>query len=233
MPIPHEPHPYGKIWIREADGSILKIVWDQTSLGNFGEIASWAAENESRPLITAYSGYRFGKNGLRFPSRNYTQQAYIRKDRSKFVNAEISVVYKDYKFFTVETEVVLTEKPSLVHDLPHGRRLPPVAGRRSRPGPPLPPRRSRSRSGSATRPPRALPSLPPDYRSRRPPRRTDDFGRRRRRPFGGLPAGHPGFSVRPAPKRPAAWSWRRPTTPRSRRCPAGWSIRPARRARPR
>jgi hypothetical protein len=101
----HEPHPYGRIWLKESDGSVLKIVWDQRSLGNFGEIADWAAENEAEPLITAYSEYRFEKNGLRFPSRNFTQQAYLRKDRSKFVNAEISVVYKGYKFFTVETEV--------------------------------------------------------------------------------------------------------------------------------
>jgi hypothetical protein len=101
----HEPHPYGRIWVKESDGSVLKIVWDQTSLGNFGEIAEWAKENEAEPRIMAYSEYRFEKNGLRFPSRNYTQQAYIRKDRSKFVSAEISIVYKGYKFFTVETEV--------------------------------------------------------------------------------------------------------------------------------
>ena len=88
-----------------SDGSVLKIVWDQTSLGNFGEIAEWAEANEAEPRITAYSEYRFEKNGLRFPSRNFTQQAYIRKDRSKFVNAEISIVYKGYKFFTVETAV--------------------------------------------------------------------------------------------------------------------------------
>lgn len=100
-----EPHPYGRIWLKESDGSVLKIAWDQRSLGNFGEIAAWAAENEAEPLITAYSEYRFEKNGLRFPSRNFTQQAYLRSDGSKFVNAEISVVYKDYKFFTVETEV--------------------------------------------------------------------------------------------------------------------------------
>ena len=101
----YEPHPYGRVWVKESDGSILKILWDQTSLGNFGEIAEWAEANEAEPRITAYSEYRFEKNGLRFPSRNFTQQAYIRKDRSKFVNAEISIVYKGYKFFTVETAV--------------------------------------------------------------------------------------------------------------------------------
>ncbi|MBP1769603.1 MAG: hypothetical protein H6P96_221 [Candidatus Aminicenantes bacterium] len=105
LPKAHEPHPYGRIWIKESDGSVLKIAWDQASLGNFGEIEEWAAENESQPRITAYCEYRFEKNGLRFPSRNFTQQAYIRKDRSIFVNAEISVVYKNYKFFTVETAV--------------------------------------------------------------------------------------------------------------------------------
>jgi hypothetical protein len=104
-PRKHEPHPYGRIWIKEADGSVLKIVWDQKSLGNFGEIEEWAKENEAEPRITAYSEYRFEKNGLRFPSRNDMQQAYIRKDRSKFVNAEISIIYKDYKFFTVETSI--------------------------------------------------------------------------------------------------------------------------------
>ncbi len=68
-------------------------------------IAEWAEANEAEPRITAYSEYGFEKNGLRFPSRNFTQQAYIRKDRSKFVNAEISIAYKGYKFFTVETAV--------------------------------------------------------------------------------------------------------------------------------
>ena len=105
LPKTHESHPYGRIWVRETDGSVLKIVWDQASLGNFAEIAEWAAANEAEPMITAYSEYRFEKNRLRFPSRSYTRQAYIRKDGSKFVNAELSVVYKDYKFFTVETEV--------------------------------------------------------------------------------------------------------------------------------
>jgi hypothetical protein len=100
-----EPHPYGRIWIREKDGSVLKIVWDQRSLGNFGEIEEWAKENEAEPLITAYSEYRYEKNGLRFPSLNYTEQAYIRKDGTKFTNARISVVYKGYKFFVVETQV--------------------------------------------------------------------------------------------------------------------------------
>ena len=96
---------YGKIWISEDDGSVLKIVWDQRSLGNFQGIEDWARLHEAEPQITAFSEYGFEKNGLRFPSRSYTEQAYIKKNKQKYVNAEISVVYKDYKFFTVETEI--------------------------------------------------------------------------------------------------------------------------------
>jgi hypothetical protein len=101
-----EPHPYGLIWIREKDGGVLKIVWDQRSLGNFKMAEEWAKEHESEPQITSYSEYGFEKNGIRFPSRSYTEQAYVRKDRGKSVSAEVSVTYRKYKFFTVETETV-------------------------------------------------------------------------------------------------------------------------------
>lgn len=99
------PHCYGKLWIKEDDGSVLKIVWDQRSLGNFKSIEDWAKTHDAVPEITAYSEYGFEKNGIRFPSRSYTENAYIDKNNRKFVSAEISILYKDYKFFTVETEI--------------------------------------------------------------------------------------------------------------------------------
>jgi hypothetical protein len=104
-PALNEPHCYGKIWIKEADGSVLKIVWDQKSLGNFQSVEAWAKVNDAEPQITAFSEYGFEKNGLRFPSRNYTENALVKKNRQKYVTAEISVHYKNYKFFTVETEI--------------------------------------------------------------------------------------------------------------------------------
>lgn len=100
-----QPHCYGKLWVKEADGSVLKIVWDQRSIGNFETIEEWAKDHESTPAITAYSEYGYEKNGIRFPSRSYTEIAYLNKDNRKFVNAEVSIIYKDYKFFTVETEI--------------------------------------------------------------------------------------------------------------------------------
>jgi hypothetical protein len=101
-----EPHPYGRVWIREKDGAVLKILWDQRSLGNFKTVEAWAKEHDSEPQITSYSEYGFEKNGLRFPSRSYTEQGYVRKDRGKYASAEISVTYRKYKFFTVETETI-------------------------------------------------------------------------------------------------------------------------------
>jgi hypothetical protein len=100
-----QPHCYGRFWIKEDDGSVLKIVWDQRSLGNFQSVEEWAKAHESEPQVTSYSEYGLEKNGLRFPSRSYTEIAYINKDKRKFINAEISILYKDYKFFTVETEI--------------------------------------------------------------------------------------------------------------------------------
>jgi hypothetical protein len=99
------PQCYGKIWIKEDDGSVLKIVWDQRSLGNFQSAEEWAKIHDAEPQITAYSEYGFEKNGLRFPSRSYTENAFIEKNKRKFVSAEISIFYTNYKFFTVETEV--------------------------------------------------------------------------------------------------------------------------------
>jgi hypothetical protein len=64
-----------------------------------------ARPHDAALQITAYSEYGFEKNGLRFPSRSYTEYAYIEKNKRKFVSAEISIFYTNYKFFTVETEV--------------------------------------------------------------------------------------------------------------------------------
>jgi hypothetical protein len=98
-------HPYGRVWIKPGDGSIFKIAWDQRSLGNYKLAEEWGTANDALPQITAYTEYGFEKNGLRFPSLNYTEEAYIRKNGRKYTSAEISTAYRGYKFFTVETSV--------------------------------------------------------------------------------------------------------------------------------
>jgi len=103
-PLPLEAHCYGRLWVREKDGAVLKIVWDQRSLGNYRDVEDWAKSHGVEARITAFCEYGVEKNGLRFPSRNYSEQAYIDSDKRKTVSALITVAYKDYKFFTVETE---------------------------------------------------------------------------------------------------------------------------------
>jgi hypothetical protein len=102
---PGDPHPYGRIWIKEDDGSVLKISWDQRSLGKFKEIEEFAKSQSAEPAIDAYSEYGFEKNGLRFPSRNFSEQGYILSNGQRIAKDRVSTVYKKYKFFTVETEV--------------------------------------------------------------------------------------------------------------------------------
>jgi len=99
------PHPYGRVWVKEDDGSVFKIAWDQKSLGNFKVIEERAKELKAEPQVTSLSEYGFEKNGLRFPSRDSTEEAYIKKDGKKFVRAETIIVYKNYRFFTVETDI--------------------------------------------------------------------------------------------------------------------------------
>jgi hypothetical protein len=103
--VPFEAHCFGRVWVREDDGSVVKIVWDPKSVGNYQLVEEWAKQHGAEPLVSAFSEYGFEKNGLRFPSRSYSEEAYRLADKSKAVNAWISVTYKKYKFFTVETEV--------------------------------------------------------------------------------------------------------------------------------
>jgi hypothetical protein len=99
------PHAYGKVWVDEDEGSVFKIAWDQKSLGNFKIIEERAGRLKAEPQVTSLSEYGFEKNGLRFPSRDSTEEAYLKKDGKKFVRAETIIVYKNYRFFTVETEI--------------------------------------------------------------------------------------------------------------------------------
>ncbi|MBP1768405.1 MAG: hypothetical protein H6P98_2520, partial [Candidatus Aminicenantes bacterium] len=59
----------------------------------------------SELAVSLITEYGFEKNGIRFPSRDYSEEAYIKPDGKKFVRSRTSVVYKDYKFFIVETDV--------------------------------------------------------------------------------------------------------------------------------
>ncbi len=96
---------FGKIWIRRSDFSVLKIAWNQTSVGNYKEIEKIASQLNAIPQITFITEYDFEKNKIRFPSKYSIEEEYIKPEGGRYKKSEIIVLYKDYKFFTVETEV--------------------------------------------------------------------------------------------------------------------------------
>jgi len=95
----------GKIWIRKSDFCVLKIEWNQTSVGNYKEIEKIAISLNAIPQITFMTEFDFEKNKIRFPSKFLLEEEYIRPEGGRYKKSEIIVRYKDYKFFTVETEV--------------------------------------------------------------------------------------------------------------------------------
>ncbi len=98
-------YPYGKIWLREADFAILKIEWNGRSLANYKFIEDHAKKSNAEPWITLISEFGVIKNGIRFPSRLVCEEAYINHERKKVRSSETTVVYKNYKFFTVDVDV--------------------------------------------------------------------------------------------------------------------------------
>jgi hypothetical protein len=95
----------GKIWIRRSDFCVLKIKWNQTSVGNYKEIEKIARNLNAIPQITFITEYDFEKNKIRFPSKYSLEEEYIKSEGGRYKKSEMVVLYKDYKFFTVETEV--------------------------------------------------------------------------------------------------------------------------------
>jgi len=98
-------NPYGKVWIKEDDFSIVKIEWDQRSLPNLDVFEKDAKNFKARPEIIFNVEYGFEKNGIRFPSKYSVVETYYREGIKYFIRSRLFVTYKKYKFFTVESDV--------------------------------------------------------------------------------------------------------------------------------
>jgi hypothetical protein len=103
-PVPN--HLYGKVWVSQDDFSVLKIGWDQKSLGNFPMIQAMAKSigPDTVPGIAITAEFGIEKSGIRFPSRVTILEDYLNIKGTVRVS-ETTIVYKDYRFFTVETDV--------------------------------------------------------------------------------------------------------------------------------
>jgi hypothetical protein len=93
-----------RIWLKGDDLSVLRIEWDTSTFGNYEAILARAQSFKAKPQVRSTSEFGIEKNGLRFPSLDITEEAYRGEDGKLFVRARTSVVYKDHKFFVVETQ---------------------------------------------------------------------------------------------------------------------------------
>lgn len=96
---------HGKIWVKKNDFSILRIEWNPKVIRDFKYTEELAKKYNAEHSITIISEYKFEKKGIRFPSRLFVEEAYIDQYGNKFIRSETNIIYKDYKFFMVETEV--------------------------------------------------------------------------------------------------------------------------------
>lgn len=97
-----ENYYFGKIWVDENDFSILKIMWDAKTLEGY--------EEKAFPGVTKSLSwevfYEVEKNGVRFPSRQLIKDIYLTEVGQQHPKFLTSFIYDNYKFFTVETEVI-------------------------------------------------------------------------------------------------------------------------------
>jgi len=97
---------YGKVWVRKKDFAVVRIEWDQRSLGNYDLVLQMAKAigHQAEPRISIVGHYGVEKNGIRFLDRLTIHEDYD-SGRGVFRASETTVLYKEYRFFIVETEV--------------------------------------------------------------------------------------------------------------------------------
>jgi hypothetical protein len=97
---------YGKAWVRKKDFAIVKIEWDQRSLGNYDQVLAMAERigHQAAPRLSVACTYGIEKNGIRFPDKMTIREEYW-STRGTYRVSETTVRYEDYRFFIVETEV--------------------------------------------------------------------------------------------------------------------------------
>jgi len=98
---------YGRAWLNPEDGSVFKIEWEEKSIGNYEEALALAKKLNARPVISFATEYGYEKNGIRFPSLYKILEDYQQPfgTARRLRKSELEVRCRDYKFFTVETEI--------------------------------------------------------------------------------------------------------------------------------
>lgn len=100
---------YGNIWVDANDYSVLKIEVEVESLAGYEKFRNEAKKKGLTPIFTTVHEYAVVKNGLRFPSRTVFEESYtgLKNSFAGRTRSRTEIAYGNYKFFTVDTEVVL------------------------------------------------------------------------------------------------------------------------------
>ena len=100
-----ENYCFGRLWIDEADGSVLQIEWEPASIAGFQDTVQTPAGEMKRSMIWTVT-YDVVHNGIRFPGAQTITEIYVDKRKAKHTKYEAEYKFINYKFFTVETEVI-------------------------------------------------------------------------------------------------------------------------------
>ncbi len=96
---------YGKAWIDPVTADILRIEWNDSRVGGY-EIFTKRGDRYNRiPRLILRSEFSTEKNGIRFPSHLVVEEAYLSESGRAFNRSKTDVVYRNFKFFTVEVEI--------------------------------------------------------------------------------------------------------------------------------
>jgi hypothetical protein len=95
----------GRLWIDEADGSVLRIEWEPSSILDYTETAATSVGDFKREVVWR-TQYGEVKNGIRFPSGQTIREYYRTGAGLKRTRYEADYTYDKFRFFTVETEII-------------------------------------------------------------------------------------------------------------------------------
>jgi len=96
---------YGKLWVEDKTGAVLRIDWDPESIDFFRSDETPAAFGglDKQLIWSAY--FEVEKNGIFFPSRQEIREEYVGPKGETVIADVWTITYENYKFFTVGTDV--------------------------------------------------------------------------------------------------------------------------------
>ncbi len=98
---------HGVVWVDEKDGSIVKIELDPRSLRGIDVLQETARKKGVNLKVTDIHWYEAQSNNIRFPSRTEISEIKLAA-QEELENSRTVFIYKDYRFFKVNVNVIDT-----------------------------------------------------------------------------------------------------------------------------